>query len=112
MVKIDAKQIVVFYMIDVDKFEMSVEAYKRFSAKIKEVLTQSANYDVEIKGLKDLVTNENSMFEKVEDFICLKKGFNRQDLYRELNLHYEVLSSISKCKNLSFQNEQECAIQL
>ena len=113
MVKIDAKQIVVCYMIDVDKFEMSVEAYKKFSAKLKNMLENSENkYLVDFMGLKDLVTDKNSMFEKIEDFICLKKGFNRQDLYNELNLPYEVLYLLSRCKSFSFQDDEQNEVQL
>lgn len=109
--KIDAKQIVVCYMIDVDKFEMSLEAYKRLSTRLKNMLTEkSENCEVEIKGLKELVCSENSMFEKVENNICLKKGFSRRDLYNELDLPYEILKLITNSKDN--QVEDNCDYSL
>ena len=108
MKKIDAKQIVVCYMIDVDKFEMSIEAYKRFTGKLEKILCGAEHeYFIDSKGLKELVNQENSMFERYEDFICLKKQFGRKELYNELNLPYEVLEILSHEKNSFFEDFQE-----
>jgi len=104
MIKVDAKQIVVYYMINVDKFEMSKQAYDKFSRKLKKLLTnQNSKYYLSEEGLN----LNNSMFEEIEDFICLKKQFGRQDLYNELNLPYEVLDAISEYRGFSLEDCQE-----
>lgn len=113
MIIVHAKQIVVSYMINFDKFEISKSIYKRFSNKLKKVLNEKENKYLVLDGdLQNLINDINSMFEENNNVIYLKKQYSRQDLYNELNLPYEVICYISDFKELNNTTESYINLQV